>query len=81
MLRISDSQKKLGIAMSLIALVLVLGGLAEYFQALRTRITPQNNRFRSAISFMRATTRSLACIATMPRRDGGTPRSRRSTSA
>lgn len=31
MLRISDSQKKLGIALSLIALVLVLGGLAEYF--------------------------------------------------
>jgi hypothetical protein len=31
MLRISDSQKKLGIALSLIVLVFVLGGLAEYF--------------------------------------------------
>jgi hypothetical protein len=31
MLRISDAQKKLGIALSLIVLVLVLGGLAEYF--------------------------------------------------
>ncbi len=31
MLRISDSQRKLGIALSLVVLVLILGGLAEYF--------------------------------------------------
>lgn len=31
MLRISDSQKKLGIALSAIVLIFVLGGLAEYF--------------------------------------------------